>query len=243
MMSNIARWGNFTSSQIWRLCTDLKKEVSACKPALTYIKEKVAEERLGRSINIRKESNATKWGTFVENRVHDLLGFEYRLCSTERITHPTVDRWSGMPDMVTDSVVVDIKCPEVKAFTELYSIETAEHLKTDSPEYYWQLVSNAILTGLNTAQLIIYCPYQSELPDIRLSVYNYDGTDQHKYQFIAFAEDDELPYLIEGNFYKNLHTFEFHVPEEDKQALTERVIKANEIFNQLNQPKHHVTNH
>ncbi len=39
-----------------------------------------------------------------------------------------------------------------------------------------------------------------------------------------------MPYLIEGGHYKNLNIIRFEVSEEDKKALTERVIKAGKML-------------
>ena len=74
-------------------------------------------------------------------------------------------------------------------------------------------------------------PYFSELEDIRTMAENYDGGDQWKYRFIVESPDAELPYLPDGGYYKNLNKFEFEVPKEDKDFLTERVELAIELLN------------
>ena len=100
-------------------------------------------------------------------------------------------------------------------------------------QYYWQLVSNAILTGCKYAELIVYVPYLSELQDIRDLAMNWTGDNEHHYKWIAFAMDDEMPYLIEGGHYKNLNRLRFEVPDADKAHLTERVLKAGVLLGEL----------
>jgi len=48
--------------------------------------------------------------------------------------------------------------------------------------------------------------------------------------WINWAEDEELPYLIEWNYYKNLYKMSWEVSAEDKVLLTERVKKAIEFL-------------
>lgn len=100
-----------------------------------------------------------------------------------------------------------------------------EGLKRDFPMYYWQLVSNSILTGKKFAELTVYVPFQDELEDIRNLARRQDE-DQELYTFINFALDDDLPYLVKEGEYKNLNQIKFEVPEADKMQLTEIVKKA-----------------
>jgi hypothetical protein len=132
--------------------------------------------------------------------------------------------------MITDNKVCDIKCPFSLGVycdkADLMIANDVEGLKKKFPENYWQLVSNSILTGKPIAELIIYCPYLEELAQILTEVKDYDG-DQNEIAWINWANDDELPYLIKGNYYQNLYKMEWEVSEEDKQALYDRVLKAN----------------
>lgn len=100
-----------------------------------------------------------------------------------------------------------------------------EALKREFPQYYWQLVSNSILTGKKFAELTVYCPFQEELEEIRELARRQDE-DQERYVFINFALDDDLPYLVKEGEYKNLNQIKFEVPEADKVLLTETVKKA-----------------
>lgn len=193
----------------------------------SYIEEKVMEARLGRPLNGDLSSRPTTWGHLVEKHVNTLLDpFEYEYCSDQTIVHPSIDTWAGTPDFLTLKKVVDVKCPyTLKAFCQLADIAIAgdvEKLKKEKPEYYWQLVSNGILTGRKEAELISYCPYQSELKAIRELCENEEDS-QTKLQWLYFAEDEDLPYLIEERYYQNMYRFVFEIPHEDIEALTEAV--------------------
>lgn len=225
--------------------------------ALTYIAEKNWERKLGRALECEANARALSWGKLVEKRAFDLLGTEYRLCSADTIAHPEYgDIWSGSPDLQKfdeGGTVVDIKCPiTLKSFCQFadciimkevegvwvidnsieaqaLSIELIREDHPDGEDYYWQLVSNAILTGSKFAELIIYCPYQSELKEIREMASNYDG-DQNKVAWINWANDEDIPYLLDGGYYQNLYTFRFEVNEADKKLLTEKVLAAGKML-------------
>jgi hypothetical protein len=227
------RTGAFTSSSIYLLMTNNKAKDGFGVPAITYIKGKQRELLLGRNLQKERSSRPTSYGKLVESRVFNLLGTEYTLRSDERDIHPEIERWTGAADMVTTDKVCDIKCPfSLNVYCDKADIMIAndiEGLKKKFPENYWQLVSNSILTGKPIAELIIYCPYLEELAQILTEVKDYDG-DQNEIAWINWANDDELPYLIKGNYYQNLYKMEWEVSEEDKQALYERVKKATELL-------------
>lgn len=226
------RVGNFSSSSIYLLMSEGKVKGTFGKPALTYIHAKSRERLLGRPLQKERSSRPTSWGKFVESRVFNLLGTEYILQSDLRYTHPEIERWTGAPDMLTTDKVCDIKAPfSLNVYCDKADImlkNDVEGLKKDFPENFWQLVSNSILTGKPIAELVIYCPYIRELLEIKEDLPNYEG-NMNDVAWINWAEDEELPYLIEGNYYKNLYKMEWEVSREDKEALTERIIKAIEL--------------
>lgn len=232
------RIGNFTSSEIVALTTRDRSGKGFGKPALTYIEECNMERRLGRPIERDTTARALSWGKLNERRVHALLGLDYRLCSTETIRHPEIDYWCGSPDFerfASVKYVCDAKCPQtLKSFCTLidgWKTDGITGIRTfhrDGEKYYWQIVSNAILTGSDHGELIVYCPYLDEIDAIRDMAANYDGPDQHQFKWIAFAQDDELPYLLRGGYYKNLNVFQFPIPQPDKDFLKECVLKAGE---------------
>ncbi len=246
MIKNPLRCGNFTSSQIANLMTYAKNGYDFGKPALTYIEEKNMERRLGRSISEETNAKPLSWGEIVEKQVFAKIGTEYRLCSDETIRHPEIEYWAGSPDAQKfdeGKTVIDIKCPlTLKSFCHLVDplkyadneMECIMQIRQNhqyGEKYFWQLVSNAILTNSRYAELIVYMPYLSELEAIRELRRNYDG-NQNRFAWINFSTDDELPYLIEGGYYKNLNVIRFEIQNSDKEFLTERVKAAGALLQQ-----------
>ena len=235
---NEVRIGRFTSSKIAALMSVGKDKVSFGKPALTYIEEKNFERKLGRSLTSETTARATSWGKLLEKRVlEELLGIDYRPSSAESIVHHVYgDIWAGSPDAQKydeGGTIVDIKSTyTIKSFCQFAECETIEDVRENHPDgedYYWQLVSNAIITNSKYAELIVYCPYQSELQAIRDLAANIDG-EQKNYYWIFTANDNELPYLKDNGFYKNVITFRFEVSENDKNLLTEKVLAASALL-------------
>lgn len=237
MINNISRIGNFTSSEIGKLMTKDRSGKGFGAPALAYIDEKNMERRLGRSISTEIGSRPTSWGNMVELQAFNLLGLKYKPTSKETISHGTIPFWCGSPDGFYEDengiTVYDIKCPiTLKSFCQLTDSKTIEDLRENHKEgdtYFWQLVSNAVLTNARFAELIVYCPYQEELDAIRELASNFDG-NQNKIAWIGFAQDDDLPYLIKGNHYHNLNIIRFEVTAQMKAELTQRVMAAGEML-------------
>lgn len=264
MNQKTTRVGNFTSSEIaalmvpgTRTMTEKEQEqykidnpkgrrttidVMFGKGALTYIQTKNRERRLGRSIKTETNSRPTSWGNLVELQAFNVLGLEYKISSTETIGHPTIPHWKGSPDCEKfdeGKTVVDIKCPmTLNSFCELADCNTPDELRenhTDGEKYYWQLVSNAVLTGAKYAELIAYVPYQKELAAIRELANNWEG-NPNKIAWVNWAEDADLPYLLEGRHYKNVHILRWEVSEEARAAITNAVTEAGKLLEQAKTP-------
>lgn len=223
------RIGKFTSSDIYLLMKKGKGN-SPSVASESYIEDKIIENKLGRCLNADVSSRSTLWGTVLEQRVASLLDqFEYDYCSNTTLVHPTIQSWAGTPDFVTLDRVVDAKCPyTLKAFCQLAEIcigKDYQDLRLHKPDYYWQLVSNSILTGKKKAELIVYCPFKEELEAVRELVDNFEE-DQHKLFWIFQADDEDLPYVPKDSYYTNMYKLIFDVPAEDQEALIEVVIKA-----------------
>lgn len=208
------------------------------KAAVTYIEECNMERRLGRSLTDESNARPLSWGKLLERRVFDLLGIEYRLCSDQTLSHPEIGCWFGTPDIDKKETTGDIKCPmTLKSFcllvdplynglSGLKAMNLVRDNHPDGEKFYWQIVSNSILSGSKYGELISYMPYKSELEIIRELALNIDDPRQYVYKWIGFATDDEIPWLPDGGYYKNINVIRFEVPEEDKQLLTERVVAA-----------------
>lgn len=227
------RVGNFTSSEIVRLMSNGKAKGSFGVPYYSYIEEKKMERRLGRSLSDDIFSRPTSWGDLCEGRVFDLLADGYKFCSKVTLVHPTINCWVGTPDATNLETVVDVKCPKtLKSFCILVDawknngITGIRDKHDDGDKFYWQLVSNAILTKSKYGELVVYAPYQSELSAIRELASNFDGDKQTRFLWIASAFDDELPFVKDGGYYKNLNVMRFEIPLADKMALHSRVEEA-----------------
>lgn len=230
ILENTERNGNFTSSKIFNLMKVAKDKVSFGAPAFTYIEEKKFERKLKRSISTDAETRATLWGKFLESRVHGLLGMEYEHTNDISLIHPKYNFWVGSPDFLDRKakVVSDSKCPQPKAFCQLIEncSKGVDTFKDEHEDYYWQLTSNAVITGSEFIELIVYMPYESELPEIREEAENFDGIDQYKYRFIAESTKHQLAYLPDDSEYKNLNIFRFPLNEVDAWLLENKVIDA-----------------
>jgi len=269
--NNPVRVGNFTSSEIYMLCSCGEREMTAEELAArpkkgkgsrttliadrsipgasyhTYIDECNLERELQRPLVNESSAKPLSWGKIAEKKAFQELGLDYQLVSSDTIVHPEFDCWSGSPDVNKfdeGNTVCDIKSPlSPKSFTTLVkplyklglsglmAMEWIRANHDDGEKFYWQLVSNALLTNSKYAELIVYCPYKSELEGIRELVSQIDNPlDQRPFYWIYVATDEELPWLPDGGFYKNLSTIRFAVPESDKKFLTERVTMAERLL-------------
>lgn len=232
--TNELRRSNFTSSQIYKLCKSDRSGKGLGAPALTYIEEKRYESKLKRSLDNGAYSRDIIWGNLCERRVFELLGLEYEIKSDETKMHPIIPHWSGSADLVvTGQKIAEIKCYGLKkfcAYAEALESQDLERIKRDFEQEYWQMISNAAINEVPIAEAILYLPYENELPDIREMAEMYDGLDQYKYRFISECGAYELSVMPDNSGYKNLNRFEFKVPKEDIEFLTNRVIEATKLL-------------
>lgn len=225
MNQNPNRVGKFTSSEIHRLMPDKRGGGNGKMDA--YIQEKLMEIVLGRGAD--KDSNARPltWGKICERLVFqdpDIISLEYAREGAIQIVHPTLP-WSGSRDgLKSRETVFDLKCPyTVKSWFDFYRCNTIEDVianHKDGEKYFWQLVSNAILSGVTKAQLVVFMPYQSQLDAIRELA---QGTADGDYFWITYAKDEDMPYLTDGCGLSNVKHIEFDVTPDMIAALTSRV--------------------
>lgn len=235
-MSNITentdRIGNFTSSEIWKLTKSDKSGKDFGTPALTYIQEKNIERRMLVGLKQDMSTKVTAWGHLMEMWVHqNYLSTEYESVGDITLSHPTIEFWKGSPDFksVSLKIVAECKGYERKRFAEyadIIELNSVDALRQDFPEEYWQMVSNSIILGVDKIQPILFMPYESELADIKMFVEQYDMDDQWKYKYVYDSLNAQLPYLVDGGYYKNFNTCILDVPQSDKDFLTERVLLA-----------------
>ena len=242
-----ARNGNFTSSELGALMSNGKKAGEPGKPFFTYIAEKNMERRLGRALENDTNAKPMNWGKVAEKRVFNILGTTYQESSVETIKHPRYDFWMGSPDgqkFDEGGTVLEIKCPfTLKSFCQFIdatqgldgadAINSIRENHADGDKYYWQIVSNSILLGTKYAELCIYCPYEAELDDVKAEASNMPVADLDKYYGLANSPNKDLPYLIEGKFYKNLNIIRWEVKQADRDLLTSRVLEAAKLLIQI----------
>ncbi len=239
MIDNIERIGNFTSSNVFRLCAStVKGEVTAAFH--TYVQEKMYERYLGRSLEMGAYSQSMAWGNFLEKRVNDNLPNGYIMVHKKTNVHPTHKFWTGSPDFDCPSLdkIAELKCFEPKNFasyvTALLS-EDLDKIKKEHPKEYWQIVSNSCIKGYSKGEAIVYMPYASEMDQIReladdpeyLSQIN---MEPWQVRFIIEKSNSQLAVLPNESKFKNLNIFEFEIPIEDKIFLTKRVMDANKLI-------------
>lgn len=237
VITNKERIGAFTSSKIGALIKRDRSGKGFGAPALSYIEEVNMERRLGRCLTDESKARPLVWGKLLEPFAFSRMSWEYELSSQESIVHPDIPYWAGSPDGVGHDTVFDIKCPiTLKSFCQLVdplydglsgeaAILAIRENHSDGDKYYWQLVSNAILTNSTYAELVVCMPYESELQEVKLMALDYEGAN-----WISNAEANELPYLIDGGYYQNINTIRFEVPQADKDLLTGCVLGAGKLL-------------
>ncbi len=220
--------------------------------AYDYVNECNWERRLGRPMDREVSARALTWGTVCEKFLFaKRLGIEYVPNFDEPKVHPIFPCWSGTPDCKRQDTVGEIKSPftaesfcklvdplyngleGLAAFNALRNgyknkagLEVKKH--TDAEKYFWQCVSNACLENLPKAELLIFCPYLSDLPELADFISNLDDVDmQIRAEWIHSAiineNYDALPWIPNGGFYKSLNAIVFDVPDADRIFLTYRV--------------------
>lgn len=239
---NIERVGNFSSSEIVDLTTEGRAKGTFGKPALNYIKKKNRERRLGRSISNDAEARATTWGTFMEEMLKVMIGEYYHFCGQTTLVHPTISNWVGSPDAMKKcalKTVGEVKCPfTMNSFCELVDpiyeglqgIEAMNAIMDshkDGEKFYWQTTSNACITGAIEAELIVYCPYESELKAIKHAAWK---SGDPKFQWIYSAPNEQLPYIKDDGYYNNLNIVNWTVPLADRIRLEDLVTRASELL-------------
>lgn len=237
MLSSI-RIGNLTSSDNHKLISLAKNNIDFGKPALTYIKEKRRERKLGVEIDLDSSAYPLAWGRAMEGYVfQNHIETAYTMQSDQTIEHP--DKiFCGTPDFVSEDTVADLKCPFTRgSFCDLVEIIESKSInvfKEEKPEYYFQLISNSILTGKKFGELIVWMPYQSEFLAIVEYIENINDPEMQKdIQFAHVAlhgNHKKIPFLLDSGYYKNINRFRFEIPKEDQDLLMEKIKKAHSLL-------------
>lgn len=236
-MNNSSRWGKFTSSNIYKLIKEGRGKEDFSAPGLTYIQEKAIERKMQSCLDGGAHTQALAWGNFMELVVYSILGVQYQISSKETTPHPIHGKyWSGSKDLFTINnetgkmeSIAEIKCYQKKNFalyTDCILKKDIKLLKTEFQKEYWQIVSNVCIESVDIGEAITYMPYVSEYEEIKQMAFDYDGPDAWKYKFIWDLPVEDLPFLPNDGYYKNINKYAFIVPEEDKKLLEDRIILA-----------------
>jgi hypothetical protein len=198
------------------------------KTAKTYIHELILREKYG--INKEFSSRYTDKGNQVEdiaiamaNEVLD-VGFIYK--NDENFQNDWI---TGTPDVITDEVLLDVKCS--------WDATTFPFFETEIPtkDYFYQLQGYMWLTG-KTESLLIYC-----LVDTPLEIVE-DEIRRAQWKFHKLEEDLDLRQEIEskhifGNIPLNKRIKIFEVKRDEKviEQIKEKIEVARVYYDALYQ--------
>jgi len=217
------------ASQIGKIMTSPKtKGELLSKTAKTYIHEIILREKYG--INKEFSSRYTDKGNQVEdiaiamaNEVLD-VGFIYK--NDENFQNDWI---TGTPDVITDEVLLDVKCS--------WDATTFPFFETEIPtkDYFYQLQGYMWLTG-KTESLLIYC-----LVDTPLEIVE-DEIRRAHWKFHKLEEDLDLRQEIEskhifGNIplNKRIKIFEVKRDENVIELIKEKIEVARVYYDALYQ--------
>ena len=158
----LARQGKFTASNTHKLLVSSKsKDVIFGQTAISYIKE-VAAENLA-IVEQKASTKAMEWGTFHEPHAMEMYrkftGKEVEYFGVENPLFIENSEYSGgSPDGLTDTHLIEIKCP----FNTANHIEnltlTEDEFKKERAEYYAQIQFNMLLTKRSKAHFVSFDP-------------------------------------------------------------------------------------
>ncbi len=245
-MNNGKRMAHFTSSKASKLLKTGKGMYGFGAPAITYIEEKKIEKRIGSCLDVGAYSQSIAWGSIMEIILFEAhLGFEYKHACKDTFLHPDPEigkYWSGSTDfIVARTMISEAKCYERKKFaqyTDCLLKGDLQAFRKDFAEEYWQIISNCIIHQVDIGEAITYMPYKSELEKIReliedTNILERNDLDPWKFRFITEKPINDLHWIADDGYYKNVNKFTFEVPEHDKNLLTERMEKANLLLNEI----------
>ena len=207
----------------------------------TYITEKNIERKLGTCLDGGAHTQVLAWGNLMELCVYSILGEQYQIASKDTKLHPEYGEfWSGSVDLFTENPstkewvsIAEIKCYQKKNFslyTDCILQKDIELFKEEFPKEYWQIVSNAIINGVDVGEAISFMPTMDMADEIKQFAMDYEGEDYWKYKFVVDLDPEDLPFLQKDGYYESINKFAFIVPEEDKELLTSRILEASQLL-------------
>ena len=227
-----SRHGQFSSSQVSALMSNGKTTGSEGVPFYKYIDQKKNEIKAGRQLSNQVRAVEFDWGNMCEAIAFaEINDFDYQLVSEKfRYQHPTF-ALTGVPDYLVKSKkkVGDIKCPwTLNSFFDLIKLDTAQKLEKEKPEYFWQLVSNAILTGSEVCELAIFMPTKSMISTIQhISEQSLMNEDSTKHYYFHKKNINEMPWTLDM---ATIHKMEFALTSEMVERFNFRLEKATNLL-------------
>ena len=162
----IKRCGKITSSEVYKIIPEGRKDTFT-QSGKSYIKLKAAEY-LTQEPNQRPTTYAMEWGNSHEfEAILELqrrIGKEIEYFGNGNPYFLEGSRfYGGSPDGVLEDYVIEVKCPfNSNEHLEHLLMNTHEDLKDYAPEYYWQIVSNMVLSKKSKAMFVSYDPRFTE---------------------------------------------------------------------------------
>lgn len=174
-----ARLGNFTGSQIVKLMgSGRKKDDVFSATAISYIYSTASERMLSDKVveddemfslyldQISHTNRAMQWGIDNEDEARRLYEKKtgFKVTELSSVEHGEIEHYAASPDGVVESedICVEIKCPKPETFVKYQAnIHDGESLKTEMPDYFWQVQAEMDCTGTKATDFIVYCPFMS----------------------------------------------------------------------------------
>ncbi len=247
MIKNKNRIGRPTSSNAGVLSKKGKGAFGFGDAAITYLNKKKAERFLGRSTDVGNYAKPLYWGKCLEYIAFEKkIPKDYEVISRETIVHPDYKFWSGSPDFeIPGEKVGEIKCyypDKFFLYSEAIQKRDVAYLRTNFPDEYWQIVSNAILLGYDYGVAMAYMPTREDLEKLRYRIAETDFIAQEfpreelwKFKFISDDEIETLPWISPDSSWPDYHEFEFFIPSDDIIYITQRFIDAEKYITGQNE--------
>ena len=231
------RIGNLTSSEIYKIIGKGKNGNDFNTGGYSYIESKFFERQLGKSLATESNAKPLLWGRLCEKHFFENSGrIEYTPLMNEPISHKEIEYYAGSPDAYKgEDIVSELKCPfTLLSFCQLVqpiieghkgldAIDVIRDTHSDGEKYYWQMVSNSILTGRKQCEFIVYCPFESELEAIKELAQEQPLEDLSSYYFVSTASNKQLPCLPDRGFYNNVYSITFTPPQDDIDLLISKI--------------------
>lgn len=243
------RLEKFTSSEVYNLMSEGKGS-QVGKPFYTYIRNKLFEHQAGRELTNSSNAKPTAWGTYMEKYVFENYLKYSKMDLESKNVIPYLgeieelhDFYCGTPDLIGANSVGDIKCPFtlVSFLIAFNCVDILELIKVhpDGEKFYWQLISNAILTGKDNCTLTFWVPrgyrieeYGEEESEILRIHDQIKNCGDPTMQWGLWADTEELPYLLNKET-AQIKTFEFEATKTEKQRLLDRLVLATKELKRL----------